>query len=81
MSPDHPKACQTLPNERWDQVAFRAYGNATYYRLIIDANTNIAEIFANGRVLASLPGGLTLTVPPKAPKANAMTLPPWRRGL
>ncbi len=64
----------TLENERWDQIAYRYYGDAFKYEGIIAANPHvpIAEV---------LPSGLKLAIPliAKATVTPAEDLPPWLR--
>lgn len=64
---------KTVEGDRWDTIAFKAYGDATQYSKIIEANPFIPK----GVVL---PSGLTLYVPVEdRPSVNTSLLPPWKR--
>jgi len=65
----------TYDRERWDQLAFRAYGDATLMNLIVDANPTVS-------VDDRLPGGMVLVVPIiDSTVVNETTagLPPWKQ--
>jgi phage tail protein X len=69
----------TTEGERWDQLAWRYYGDAMRISPLIRANIGL---FGDGfgSIPAVLPAGLALKVrlldPPPVPDA---LLPPWRR--
>ncbi len=70
----------TGPNERWDHLAYRYYGDANRTSPIIRANRGLFEATL-GPVPASLPVGLTLRIPILDPEPLAAELlPPWKRG-
>jgi len=65
---------RSAAGERWDQLAWRYYGDATRYEPIIAANPAVAPT-------AVLPAGVNLRIPRLAapttsPSAEA---PPWLR--
>lgn len=66
----------TEENDRWDLIAFKAYGDATKIQGIIDANPAVP-------IRAVLPAGLIINVPviddTQAESATATNLPPWKR--
>lgn len=70
----------TGPNERWDHLAYRYYGDANRTSPIIRANR---ELFGGGtgEIPALLPVGLNLIIPILEPEpVSAELLPPWKRG-
>ncbi|WP_081818751.1 tail protein X [Pseudomonas sp. PH1b] len=62
----------TTEGERWDQLAWRYYGDAYRYLPIVEANPHVP-------ITAALPAGLTLAIPMIEPKPAAEDLPPWMR--
>lgn len=62
----------TTEGERWDQLAWRYYGDAHRYGPIADANPNVT-------LNATLPSGLTLAIPLLAARPTAQDVPPWMR--
>lgn len=62
----------TTEGERWDQLAWRYYGDAHRYGPIADANPNVP-------LNATLPSGLTLAIPLLAARPTAQDAPPWMR--
>jgi phage tail protein X len=65
----------TYDGERWDQLAFRAYGDATLMNLIIDANPTVS-------IDDRLTGGMVLVVPivgNTTVKESTQGLPPWKQ--
>ncbi|CAI8825496.1 Tail protein X [Pseudomonas sp. IT-232MI5] len=62
----------TTEGERWDQLAWRYYGDAHRYGPIADANPNVP-------LNATLPSGLTLAIPLLAARPTAQDVPPWMR--
>ena len=75
----------TIENERFDQIAYKAYGAITLVddtgikkpamQTIIEANPNLP-------IYDKLPGGLILQIPvltSNTPKTNTELLPPWKR--
>ncbi len=61
--------------ERWDQVANRAYGDATLMRMIIDANPTVG-------ITDKLEGGTILVVPVingQPATTNSSDVAPWKR--
>lgn len=64
----------TKPNERWDNVAYKAYGNALLSEVIIVANPEI-------KVTDVLPEGITIQIPileNSSPLIKSDLLPPWK---
>lgn len=63
----------TIEGDRWDTIAFKAYGDATKYSAIVQANPFVPK----GVVL---PSGITLYIPVEdRPSVNKSLLPPWKR--
>lgn len=60
----------TTEGERWDQLAWRYYGDAHRYLPIVEANPHVP-------ITAALPAGLTLAIPILEPEPAAEDLPPW----
>lgn len=62
----------TTEGERWDQLAWRYYGDAHRYSPIVEANKHVP-------ITGALPAGLTLAIPVLEPVATTEDLPPWMR--
>lgn len=62
----------TTEGERWDQLAWRYYGDAHRYIPIVEANAHVPAT-------AALPAGLTLAIPMLEPVTTTEDLPPWMR--
>lgn len=62
----------TTEGERWDQLAWRYYGDAHRYLPIVQANPHVP-------ITAALAAGLTLAIPLLEPVATTEDLPPWMR--
>lgn len=66
----------TQPNDRWDLVAYKAYGDAARFPDLVKANPGVAAE-------PLLPSGIELRIPvlDVAPIAQSTTnlLPPWKR--
>lgn len=65
----------TTEGERWDNIAWKAYGDANQMVRIIDANPTVA-------IYDVLPGGIRLSIPViSRPTVTtpAEKLPPWKR--
>ena len=66
----------TIEGDRWDLIAFKAYGNALEYARIVRANPNIIM----GK---TLPAGIAINVPIVSPEndfsLSDARLPPWKR--
>lgn len=64
----------TTQGDRWDTIAFKAYGDATNFSGIIDANPNLPETDV-------FEGGIKLIVPilVEPINSNLDQLPPWKR--
>lgn len=64
----------TTDGERWDQLAYRYYGDASAYERIVAANTDIPMMLV-------LPGGLELAIPvvEDSSTISLEELPPWER--
>lgn len=64
-----------IDGERWDTIAHKAYGKASLYRKIIEANPNVP-------ITPRLAAGTVLIVPilPETDvKTNKESLPPWKQ--
>lgn len=63
----------TKNGDRWDLIAWRAYGDITKQKEIIEANTDIA-------LVVEFEEGITLKLP-IIPEVNTQTslLPPWKQ--
>lgn len=61
--------------ERWDDIAYRAYGKASLFHSIIEANPLVP-------ITPRIKGGTVLNIP-VLPEANVQTdkelLPPWKQ--
>jgi hypothetical protein len=70
----------TGPNERWDHLAYRYYGDANRTGPIIRANRTLYPDTAPIPTILTV--GVTLRIPiiDPEPIAEAM-LPPWKRGV
>ncbi len=69
----------TGPNERWDHLAYRYYGDANRTAPIIRANRALYPDTAVIPVI--LPVGITLRIPILDPEPlSDAQLPPWKRG-
>lgn len=62
----------TTEGERWDQLAWRYYGDAHRYLPIVQANPHVP-------LTGALPAGLTLAIPMLEPVPATEDLPPWMR--
>lgn len=63
----------TKTGDRWDSIAYAAYGNVKYMGEIIRANPTIP-------VHTEIPAGVYLNIPIKErPEVTKSNLPPWRR--
>lgn len=62
----------TTDGERWDQLAYRYYGDALAYERIVAANPNIPMMMV-------LPGGLELAIPviEVGNRISTLESPPW----
>jgi phage tail protein X len=65
----------TKPGDRWDNLAYDAYGDEFAYVNIADANLEVA-------ITDILPGGITIRIPilpiPDT-DINTALLPPWKQ--
>lgn len=62
----------TIEGERWDQLAWRYYGDAYRYLPIVQANPHVP-------LHGVLPPGLRLAIPVLEPQTATEDLPPWMR--
>jgi phage tail protein X len=64
----------TVKGDRWDSIAYKAYGDSTMFHLIADANPNIP-------LQDTFEGGVRLIVPIMEQEASNIIelLPPWKR--
>lgn len=62
----------TTDGERWDQLAYRYYGDALAYERLVAANSHIPMMMV-------LPGGLELAIPviELSNRISALESPPW----
>lgn len=62
----------TADGDRWDNLAWKYYGDATAYERIIQANPEVP-------IIPILPSGVRLLIPAQDPPQPAETvmLPPW----
>jgi phage tail protein X len=65
---------RTTEGERWDQIAYRYYGDPFAYADIIAANPELA-------ITPTLPSGALLLIPviERASTLSTDDLPPWKR--
>ena len=64
----------TKENERWDNIAYEAYGDPNLINGIIEANPTVP-------ITATLPAGIRLLVPiveSVAVEVDQTLLPPWK---
>lgn len=61
----------TTEGERWDQLAYRYYGDAYLYPQIIAANPHVA-------ITATFKAGLTITIPLLELPSSSIGMPPWK---
>jgi len=62
-----------VQGDRWDLIAFRAYGDALKINELIDANPNVP-------ITDEIPAGTILNVPVLSePVLDTNLLPPWKR--
>jgi len=66
----------TIEGERWDSIAYKAYGDPMRLLEIAEANPGVA-------LVDRLPGGLKLLIPvdeaAEAESIDQELLPPWKR--
>ena len=63
----------TKQGDRWDLIAYKAYGDATMIDILIMENPGIP-------VEPILPEGITLNIPiVDEPEVDKSLLPPWKR--
>jgi len=67
----------TRPADRWDLIAYKAYGDATRYGPIIDANRELFATDPLTTIPRVLEAGLTLRVPLLEEPVTVVP-PPWR---
>ncbi|MBO1548752.1 MULTISPECIES: tail protein X [Yersinia pseudotuberculosis complex] len=60
----------TIEGERWDNIAWRYYGDPYLYPLIIAANPHVA-------ITAALSSGIRLAIPIIERPKTTRDLPPW----
>ena len=60
----------TTDGERWDQLAYKYYGDSTQYERIIAANPHMA-------MTPTLPAGVKLAIPVVEQSDVVEDLPPW----
>ena len=63
----------TVDGDRWDTVAFKAYGDPMKISSIVEANPHVPKA-------AVLPSGINLYVPvEERAKVTSAILPPWKK--
>jgi phage tail protein X len=63
----------TVQGDRWDTIAYKAYGDATRITPLVEANPHVPKS-------AVLPSGLTINVPlMEVETVNTNLMPPWKR--
>ncbi len=63
----------TVQGDRWDTVSFKAYGDATLYSGIVEANPTVPKD-------AVIPSGIVLNIPIiDKPTVDISVLPPWKQ--
>lgn len=63
----------TIEGDRWDTIAWKAYGDANLYPQIAEANPDVP-------LSDVLPAGTRLLVPVlERPEIDKSVLPPWKR--
>ena len=62
----------TTEGERWDQLAWKYYGNALEYERIVAANPQVP-------ITPTLASGLRLSIPVIEETQIVEDLPPWKR--
>ncbi|WP_156443791.1 tail protein X [Burkholderia savannae] len=62
----------TVESERWDQIAYRYYGDPLAYERIIAANPDVP-------ITPQLPSGIALSIPVVSDNEVTEDLPPWMR--
>lgn len=63
----------TVQGDRWDTVAFKAYGDPMKITPIVEANTHVPK-------QPVLPAGIILNIPiQERDKVTPNILPPWKR--
>ena len=65
--------CETA--QRWDEIAYRYYGDATLMHFILAANS---ELLTPGPAPLILRAGTTVTVPVLVSPESPVPVPPWR---
>ena len=69
------KQYTTIDGERWDNVAYKAYGNAAMIKPIIEANPNVL-------ITDRIPVGTVLNIPilqDEQVLTDQELLPPWKQ--
>jgi phage tail protein X len=63
----------TIQGDRWDLIAYKAYGDVNRVPQIVEANPYVA-------VTPTLPAGIKLRIPVVTEEGlDANLLPPWKR--
>jgi len=65
---------RTIEGDRWDTIAYKAYGDATQYMPIVQANKPLS-------ITSILPAGIELNIPiiEEEDSPTGELLPPWLR--
>ncbi len=63
----------TKDSDRWDLIAYKFYGDATKYEIIIEANPDVP-------ITPTLESGIKLKIPVLDENSSiTFELPPWRK--
>lgn len=63
----------TVQGDRWDTVAFKAYGDATKYSAIAEVNPTVPKNVV-------IPSGVVLNIPVlETATTETSNLPPWKK--
>lgn len=64
---------KTGQGDRWDTIAYKAYGDPHLITPIVEANPTVA-------ITDVLPAGITIKIPVRErPSIDTALLPPWKR--
>ena len=67
---------RTIEGDRWDLIAYKAYGDATKFVGLLEANKPLA-------ISQTLPAGLKINIPiledENSGSVQSELLPPWKR--
>ncbi len=61
----------TMQNDAWDAIAYRLWGEETYFDRLMAANSEYLDTVL-------FPAGVVLRVPEAPAQSQKLELPPWR---